>query len=324
MAIATGTLGIFETRVFVDEKPFFAWQMDNISYDVTRYMNAIADYKTKKNGGPWIKLCRKLPNDKLSIYKSFTESNGVIDLSDGQAKKIRIEVYDTKFNKTSLEFILQGTNSSNSLICNTPFKQGQTNVFKNKDIEFTLPESCLYDDICFAATTKPTNLLYSNTYQVHYPYVPLHTYFDLGLTPKTAIPVALKNNVAVVRLPSPNETGTKGRAAKLVNGQVIVSVRDFGEYQIRIDQKPPVITSTIKNGDIVTKQKRINFVIKEETTSVEHVEATIDGQWIRMVQKGNNYYYEMDDYFPKGSHQFKLTARDENGNTSTQIYTLTR
>jgi hypothetical protein len=50
MAIATGTLGIFETHVFVDEKPFFAWQMDNISYDVTRYMNAIADYKTKKMG----------------------------------------------------------------------------------------------------------------------------------------------------------------------------------------------------------------------------------------------------------------------------------
>lgn len=324
MAIATGTLGIFETRVFVDEKPFFAWQMDNISYDVTRYMNAIADYKTKKNGGPWIQLCRKLPNDKLAVYKSFTESNGVIDLSDGQAKKIRIEVYDTKYNKTSLEFILQGTNSFNPLTCNTLFKQGQKNILKNKDIEFTLLESCLYDDICFATSTKLSNLPYSNTYQVHYPYVPLHSYFDLTITPKSTIPISLQDKIAVVRLPYLNESGIKGKAAKFINGQVVVSVRDFGEYQICIDQKPPVITSTIKNGDNVTKQRRINFVIKEETTSVEHVEATIDGQWIRMVQKGNNYYYEMDDYFPKGSHQFKLTARDENGNTYTQIYTLTR
>jgi hypothetical protein len=154
--------------------------------------------------------------------------------------------------------------------------------------------------------------------------VPLHSYFDLTITPKSTIPISLQDKIAVVRLPYLNESGIKGKAAKFINGQVVVSVRDFGEYQICIDQKPPVITSTIKNGDNVTKQRRINFVIKEETTSVEHVEATIDGQWIRMVQKGNNYYYEMDDYFPKGSHQFKLTARDENGNTYTQIYTLTR
>jgi Membrane proteins related to metalloendopeptidases len=77
MDAATGTLGAYQMELWTNQRFLFAWQMDNISYDITRYMNAHADYKTKKNGGSWIQLCHQLPGDKLPIYHPAYSSKGV-------------------------------------------------------------------------------------------------------------------------------------------------------------------------------------------------------------------------------------------------------
>lgn len=324
MEIATGTLGIYEMRLFVDDKALIAWQMDDISYDITRYMNAHADYKMKKDGARWIQFCGKLPNDNLPIYKQFSQSNGNIDLSDGEAKKIRIEVYDVTGNKSSISFFLKGNSTTNPINCETKFTQGKPNQFKNNYISLDLKEDALYDDICFKTSIKNSTNPYSHIYQVHTSNIPVHSYFDLKLTPKTNIPSSLADKIAVQRYPYGNEKNKKGKAAKLQHGIVIVSVRDFGNYEIVIDKTAPKISCSIKNGDNISALKRFNFVIVDETTSVSNVEATLDGQWLRIVQKGNNFYYEMDNYFPKGTHTLAISATDENKNTNTQTYTLTR
>lgn len=325
MEIATGTLGIYEMRMYVDDQPYFAWQMDDISYDITRYMNAIADYKVKKNGGPWIQLCHRLPNDKLTVYKSFTKENGMIDLSQGKIRKIRIEVYDTKYNKSTLEFNVKGSvKEAGSTNCNSLFKAGEENAFKNEYMELTLPEEALYDNICFVTKSIPGSNTISPKYQIHYNYVPLHTYFDLKLKPSVAIAPTDRDKMALVRFPFGKETHKKGKAAKWKDGFAMAQVREFGDYEIVLDRKPPLITSTIKNADKVTTAKRLNFVIKEETTSVAKVTATLDGKWLRLVQRGDNYYYEMDNHFPSGTHTLVIEAADENNNISKLNVTLTR
>jgi hypothetical protein len=324
MEIATGTLGIFEMNMYVDDKPFFAWQMDNISYDITRYMNAIADYKTKKNNGPWIQLCRRLPNDKLPVYKDFSNTNGVIDLPAGTSKNIRIEVYDTRYNKSSLSFTIKSNKPAAKMVGNNEFIAGSKNSFQNDNMSFVLAPEQLYDNIYFTTSIKPATSEYSHLYQLHTPEVPLHTYFDILFVPKTTIPISLKDKIAVVRYPYGTETTKKGKAATLVNGKVKATIRDFGKYEIVIDQKAPTILSTIKNNTRVGNLKQLNFVVKDETTSVKKVEAFIDGQWLRIVQKGDHFYYEMDDHFPFGTHQLLVTAYDENNNVQKISYTLTR
>ena len=325
MEIATGTLGVYEMRMYVDDQPYFAWQMDDISYDITRYMNAIADYKIKKNGGPWIQLCHKLPNDKLTVYKSFTKENGMIDLSQNTVRKIRMEVYDTKYNKSTLEFKVKG--ASTEVVkptCNAYFKAGGENKFKNENIEFTLPADAIYDDICFVTKSTAGSNGISPKYQIHYNYVPIHTYFDLKLKPSSAIAAADRDKMAMVRFPYGKETHKKGKAAKWKDGFAVAQVRDFGDYELVLDRKAPVITSTIKSADKVTAVKRLNFTVKEETTTVAKVTATLDGKWLRLVQRGDIYYYEMDSHFPTGTHTLVIQAVDENNNQSTLNLTLTR
>ncbi|MBP6623665.1 MAG: hypothetical protein KA198_00745, partial [Chitinophagaceae bacterium] len=233
-----------------------------------------------------------------------------------------IEVLDTKANKSLIEFFLQGNSSIPLVDCEHKLTCGKIQSFKNKDIEFSLPEEALYDDICFKSSIKPCQEIYSYIYQVHEAYVPLHSYFKLYLQPKLAIPNSLKDKIAVVRLPYGNETLKKGKAAQLEKGKVVTTVRDFGNYQIMIDQTPPDIKTTIKNDAQIGNLKKLVFTIKEETTSVEKCVAEVDGQWLRLVQKGNTYAYEIDEHFPAGKHQFTISAFDENKNKKTLTFAL--
>jgi hypothetical protein len=324
MAIAKGNLGIYEMRLYVDNEWTFAWQMDNISYDITNYLNAHTDYKTRKNKGPWIQLCTQLPNDKLSIYQSANNNHGMIDLSDGQPKDVRIVVYDTKYNSDTISFVLQSKSSANANSCSQEMKAGKKNTFKNEDISFTLQEQALYDDICFKSSIKNSDAPYSHIYQIHYSFVPVHTPFELMLRPKKEIPEVLKNKIAMVRTASNIESSKKGIAATYTSNYVMAKVKEFGNYEIVIDQKAPQITTTLKEGMSIKNMKAIYFNVKEETTTIKSCTALLDGQWLRLVQKGSQYYYTLDEYFPNGKHQLLISATDENNNTSIKKITLTR
>lgn len=63
--------GIFESVLFEDDQPLIGFQMDNISYDNTRNINAHIDYKTRLTGGPFLQLLSFLPGYPFpSIYRT--------------------------------------------------------------------------------------------------------------------------------------------------------------------------------------------------------------------------------------------------------------
>lgn len=313
---ALGVLGVYEMNMYVDDKPHFGWQLDNIGYDETRYMNAEADYKVKKNGGPWIQLCYKLPSDKLEIYKSYNTANGRINLSDGRAHKVKMIVKDVSGNVSNVLFYVisngaGNTNPSNILSCTKP------QPYNDGSIAFALKPGDVYDDVPLQVSTN------GNLYKVHTSDVPLHNYFELKLKPKTSIPTNLANKVALVRYPFGKDTDKKGIAGKLDNGWATAMVRDFGTYEIVVDQTPPALTCTLPDGATL-KGKTISCTAKDETTSIKSFVGTIDNQWVRFVQKGKNYYYEVDSYCQPGPHVLKVTATDENDNTRTLNINFTK
>jgi murein DD-endopeptidase MepM/ murein hydrolase activator NlpD len=324
MEIAKGILGVYEMHLYVDDKPFFAWQLDDISYNITRYMNALADYKIIKKKGPWIQLCRQLPNDKLPIYKSFSASKGVIDLGDGLVKKIRIEVFDTKGNKSQMHFLMQGLKMNENNDCKQKMRAGKVNAIRTNDLNIYIPADALYDDICFTSSIVACDNMYSWVYQIHSSDVPLHSAMCVSFLPKKYIPQPLRSKIALVKTQVASSNERHGKAVCYFFGKVFSTVKEFGAYEIVIDTTPPSIESVVKNSSVVSDLKKIDFTIREETTSVKKVVATLDGHWIRLSQKGHVYTYDMDEYFPKGTHELKLAASDENQNTKIVTYTLTR
>lgn len=323
MEAATGTLGVFEARLLVDGAPLFAWQMDNISYDITRYMNALADYRHRVAGGGWVQLLHRLPNNKLTVYRAFRRSDGLVDLSDGRTHSVRIELLDAAGNSTRLQCWIRGTGRAPEAgECTARFFAGQPNRFKQPFFEVFLPKEALYDDLCFHSEVLPGSQPITHRYRVHSPLVPLHVAMDLSLQPRAAIPSDKEGKVAVRRLPFGKETTAKGKAAKVEQGVVKVSMKEFGDYEIVLDETPPQISSRIKNLDSLPPGGRLTFDIWDEATSVAKVRAEANGQWLRLVQKGKQYTYEADEFFPKGLSTLILSAEDENGNMNTQTFTI--
>jgi hypothetical protein len=318
---ALGVLGVYEADLYVNDQPYFAWQLDNIGYDETRYMNAMADYKTKKNGGTWIQLCYKLPGDKLGIYKNFATANdGRIYFTDTRAKKVKIKIYDVKGNYSTMQCWIKSTLTDRQKR-GYEFEAGRKKQFNNGTIAIDFAGSELYDGINVIASTTDHLLPYSYKYNVHRGDVPVHSYFDLMLKPKLPIPETLSAKVALVKLPYGKETGKKGKAAKLTNGWVACSVRDFGVYEICIDQAGPSITGGPASA---LAGMRINITCKDDMTTVQNFVGTIDGQWVRFQQKGNSFLYELDRHCPVGAHNLTVHATDENGNTSSKTWNFTR
>jgi murein DD-endopeptidase MepM/ murein hydrolase activator NlpD len=324
MENALGTLGVYETRVFVDGKPFFGWQLDNIGYEETRYMNAQADYKTKKDGSAWIQLCRQLPNDKLGIYKSYTDSKGVIDVGDNKPHEIKIQVLDTKGNTTTMRFFAKLNTETVRMAGNNEFVAGKKNKYEDANIQVSFNENSLYDHIYFQGDVRQSNSSISNIYKVHTGNVPLHDYVELKLKLKQGIVDKEKTKIAIVKLPYGKETSKKGKVAEVENGWAITKIREFGDYEIVKDITPPQITTFVKNNDNVAKLKRVAFTVKEETTNVQIFRGEIDGKWARFVQKGDVFYYELDEHFPAGPHTMTVKAYDENGNKAEMSLLLNR
>jgi hypothetical protein len=132
--------GIYQAVLYDNEQPISGFQMDNISYDNTRNINAHIDYKTRETGGPFLQQLFLLPGyTPPSIYRSsfsdgslrrsdaaFPDSgrrqpdpaghaedkthppaDGVIDLGDGRTHDIRIEVKDAYGNTSDLKYQVQ-------------------------------------------------------------------------------------------------------------------------------------------------------------------------------------------------------------------------
>ena len=59
--------------------PVAGFEMDSISYDETRYLNAHIDYKQRARGGPYLQHVSKLNGYENGIYKT-DENNGVVFL----------------------------------------------------------------------------------------------------------------------------------------------------------------------------------------------------------------------------------------------------
>lgn len=322
------TLTFYKASVTVDGIPFGVITLDDIGYDVTRYQHAYIDYKTKKQSGILVQLLFQLKGNMLnSIYEWNKNNKGNIDISDNKTHSVVVELLDAANNKTGLSFFIRNTKDNKVDTCSSGlYHVGDAMLFmhpdtKRIDVKLTLPYNSVYDDICFSHEAKADANALSDRHRIHYSYVPVHAGFDLYIKPNKAIGFDQRSKVAMVYNDGKEETG---KAASTDEVWYKASVRNFGEYRLVLDIVPPEIKTTVKDNAILSKATRINFVAKDEITSVKKFRGTLDGKWICFEQHGDNFFYTFDGHCPKGKHKLAFTATDENGNSKTIHLNFTR
>jgi len=310
------TITFYTAKLYMDDQLQSTVTMDDIGYDVSRYMHAYTDYYSRRVFHKWIQCLFKVPGNRLSsLYTMLNENSGRLNLRDRAAHKITVLLTDNSGNTTTIAFYVRSRSIPNINATDKkciPFYAERTNEYSTSGISFTLDERQLYDDICFSSDVTPDAASVSDRYRIHYPYIPLHHYFDLMIKPGKTVSLNLKNKVVLKYTDGTDEEGKAAHPAE--KGWYKANVRNFGTYWLVIDSTPPVIHSMQKNGANLGRAKQIAFTVKDDVTSVHSYSGLLDDKWICFEQHGNDFFYEFDDHCPKGAHELDFKAEDENGN----------
>src|SRR6185437_14514736 len=104
----------YKARVYMDDSLQAEITLDDIGYDVTRYVNAYADYKTEDQKDITIQCFFRLPGNQLkNIFTYLNDSRGGLSLDDNRTHKVRIEVIDDKKNISTVSFYLRSNGNNN-------------------------------------------------------------------------------------------------------------------------------------------------------------------------------------------------------------------
>lgn len=320
--------GIFESVIYFNELPLTGFQMDSIDYNETRYLNAHIDYKTRAGGGPYIQHLSRLPGYADGFYTEFN-GNGVIELEDDKIHEVKIVVKDAHGNSTSLDFKIKkglitetGGDDSDVFYQSREFHPGYVNVFENEELHVYLPPTTLYDSVAFDPFQKKSTSAdsYSNIHSVLSGLIPAHNAFTIKIKPVKYIPDSLMGKVLMKR--SWNGR-TEVSAAKKEGDWYVSSFRTFGDFELIVDDEPPVIGG-FANGANLSQSRSIVFTPRDNN-GIRSFRAEVDGKWLRFTNdKGRNFIYIFDEMVPRGKHTMKVRVEDLAGNVAERVIEFTR
>lgn len=315
--------GIYSAELFDNDKAICGFEMDSISYDETRYLNAHIDYKTRSSGGPFLQHLSKLPGYKDGIYKTAGSDNGVIYLQDHSSHDIKIIVSDANQNSSTIGFSLKADlvkENKHAYNPNKTFYPNLINVFENNDLSFYMPETALYDSFRFIYKEAIPSTG-KTIYQLHNTSVPVHNYFPVRI--RDNFPAEDTGHIVMKRFSGIKEDYKK---AVCENGWYKAGFREFGNYQLLLDRIPPTITPIgFRDGMNAAKLSRIAFAVSDNTKEITNFTALLDGNWLRFSNdKGKVFIYVFDEHCSPGPHELKIIAEDQAGNKTEKNYRFTR
>ena len=319
---STNQNGIYTAVLYDNENAVSGFEMDSISYDETRYLNAHIDYKTRSSGGPFLEHLSRLPGYNNGIYKS-NNTDGVILLEDTSIHSIKVLVADANGNNSTLEFSVKRNADVEDIIPvnkTVIFHPGYINVFENFNICFYLPENCIYDSFHFKYN-EIVPARGGTIYQLHNTSVPLQTYFPVMI--KAEYTTKDTGRIIMKRFSGSKEDYKK---AFYENGWYRSAFREFGNFQLLVDSIPPsVVPIGFRDGMNTTRLGRIKFAVVDNTEEIKKFTALLDGNWLRFSNdKGRNFIYEFDEHCSSGEHELVIIAEDLAGNKTEKKYHFTR
>jgi hypothetical protein len=316
----TNKTGIYSIDLMLDGKLIFSQVMDKFPFDQVRYVNSLIDYKQFATDYTRVNRLFVQQNNKLSIYPVVV-SNGIVTIKDTLIHKITIEVKDANLNKTTLTLFVKGTKDIVHKPLTTGYKQvfcKKEQVIEDKNVRISFSENSLYDDLKMYLYITPSNKgsYFSDLYQIHNKYTPIHQPVRLQITPKS-LPDSLKSKALLVLIEN-NKIfwGGGGYKGKYVEA----NIRSFGQYAVTIDTIAPVIkpmNQAKKNNDY-SKEESIGFEITDNLSGIYTYQGFIDGSWalFEFDAKSNYLYYKFDPTritFEK-KHILDLYITDYKGN----------
>lgn len=319
--------GVYDSKVYVDDKMLFHYNNKSFSFAESRYINGIIDYAYYKTKGKRMLMTKKLPNCKFS--NTHYADNGIINVSNGKIKKVSIVLTDEKNNKNTYTFYLKSdkkvltnvskeeTSGIKHISCT---KGGNFNTNDLSNISF--PANALYEDAKIKYSYKQGK--YSCIHQIGNNTIPLHKKFTMKLRYNKELN-SYKNKALIVRLDAKGNKSSIG--GKVEGDYVVASTYDLGTYTVEIDTTAPKITAkNFKTNQALNPNlKYVQIKISDNLSGVNTVNAYLNNKWHLMEYDGKTatIFCPVSD-FPKGKSILKVVVTDEKHNKTTETFNIVR
>jgi len=315
---------VYSIELRIDSVTVFKYEMDNFSFNESRYINSHIDYATYMKDNIYIERTFILPNNKLSIYKDI-KNKGIFNFNDNKIHHAEIIVADIHDNKSSLSFKINAQSPSVQSPAIMPdnnvkiMPYNKINRFISDNIYIAIPAGALYDTLLFEYNQKPgTGEMFSGIHFIHNKFTPVHKAYNLSIKP-SAVPVGKESKLIIIQ----SDGDMKGSAlnSKFADGYVSCEALSFGIFYVGIDTVAPVISANgLIPGADLTGKKELRIRIKDELTGIRSYEPSIDGKWalFEYDQKNDVLIYDFSrQRITQGTkHVLKLKVTDNKDNQS--------
>ncbi|MEB0250073.1 M23 family peptidase, partial [Mucilaginibacter sp. 5B2] len=295
----------------------YTFAVERFAFDQTHAINAYIDYPAFITARRWVQKCFILPGSRISLYPQSI-NRGIMAFNDDKIHEVEYVVKDIAGNTSTLTLKVQSNTSADSAIPEKPtgtlLHYDRKSEFANDKVKVSIMPGNLYDDLDFIYSAMPAKPgAVSLTHRIHNKLTPIHDGYDLWIKPDVNLGANADKAVIVNAA-----TGSIGGTYE--GGWVKATAKVFGDYYIKIDTVPPIITPiNIRNGSNMKALRAIKLRMSDNLSGIKSYVGKIDGKWVLVEwdYKTKVLSYTFDNSIAAGKHKFEFTVTDAKNNVST-------
>ena len=311
--------GVYSIELFADNRLIFSIVFDTYSYDETRYINSLIDYKKFFNDK--IRFVRT-EIDEYNILDLYGEREGCVTLKDGDRVEMKYVVKDYYDNVSTLRFTLVGDKPIREFAENQ-YSRAYYRVDGKNEVEVNLdgftakiPPKAFYKFEYILARQIDTipNIASDYAYVLGSEDIPVQKNIVLDIRPSEKY--ADSDKLYVVSIDKDGKFIPQGN-----------KVRALGTYALAVDNvKPTIAPQNFKNNTKIIKCKRLNIKIKDDESGIAKYDIYLNGKWVVGAYDAKNdlLFYDVDEHLKKGKNKMEIVVTDAVGNEIRKVYNIIR
>ena len=319
--------GVNEIKIFLDQKLYYHFKINEFLFSEKRYVNSHIDYKERIQTKRKIHKCFLDKNNKLkNAYLEIKNTGLINNLKEGK-HEFKVIVLDSYNNASEVTFFINYKNKDVEKKIEKNKNQNDYYInssedfsFKENKIDVMIKKGNLYSD-CYFIFKEITRADKNNSYQIGDPNIPIHKEVSISIKPDYYND-ADKNKLAIGQLKNNKWSYIK---SNWKNDKLHGSIRKFGTFTVIKDKKKPTI-KPINLKENMENEKSIKFKVRDNFSGINYYNATLNGEWILLEYDAKNNLLEHFFYGQKTNKKQKitLTVKDGLGNKNEQEFYFKR
>lgn len=320
--------GVYSIELYADNRLIFSVLFERYSYDETRYVNSLIDYKKFVNDK--IRYVRS-EIDEYNILDIYGEKNGYVTVNELDRVAMKYVVKDYWGNTSTVNFTLVGVEPiveySDNQYGRAYYRiDGKLEVEVNLgDFTAKIPEKAFYKFEYVLARHIDTipNIASNSAYLLGSEDIPVQKNIEIKIRP--ADEYASSDKLYIVSVAKNGKFSAVG--GKMADGMMTANIKRFGTYALAVDNTAPTVNpDNFKNNTKVIKCKRLKIKIKDKESGIGSYNIYLNGKWVVGAYDAKNdlLFYDVDEFLKYGNNKMEVVVTDAVGNKTSRTYNIIR